>query len=184
MTAMRVGHDDPSKPGAGSQEYPSGGAYRNPASSYQTATPQQLQAAGITPVVINDRPMVRQKSSTLNSFPVYAASNTYPDQDLVGQNRPYNYDDMRVPGQQSRGEAPYVNTSSYAKASSTAYHQNAMPNRGGPPQINSVEVRTISRRYLCFAIFYSVLKFVLSLVPIHNTGCQGDDQTSHVDVGT
>lgn len=27
----------------------------NPATSYQTANPQQLQAAGITPVVINDR---------------------------------------------------------------------------------------------------------------------------------
>ncbi len=27
----------------------------NPASTYQTATPQQLQAAGIQPVVINDR---------------------------------------------------------------------------------------------------------------------------------
>jgi hypothetical protein len=30
-------------------------ASRNPASSYQTATPQQLQAAGITPIIINER---------------------------------------------------------------------------------------------------------------------------------
>lgn len=157
MTAMRVGHDDPSKPGAGPQDYPSGGAYRNPASSYQTATPQQLQAAGITPVVINDRPMVRQKSSTLNSFPVYAPSSAYPDQDLVGQNRPYNYDDMRVPGHQSRTDAPYVNTSSYAKASSTAYHQNAMPNRGGAPQINSVEVSPKTYYFILFSICTDML---------------------------
>lgn len=151
MTAMRVGHDDPSKPAAGPHDYPTGGAYRNPASSYQTATPQQLQAAGITPVVINDRPMVRQKSSTLNSFPIYAPSTTYPDQDLVGQNRPYNYDDLRAPSTQSRAEAPYVNTSSYAKASSTAYHQNALPIRGGGPQINSVEVSlTVCLTLTCF----------------------------------
>lgn len=151
MTAMRVGHDDPSKVVAGTHDYPTGGAYRNPASSYQTATPQQLQAAGITPVVINDRPMVRQKSSTLNSFPVYAASNSYPDQDLIGQNRPYNYDDMRAP-MQSRVEAPHVNTSTYAKATSTAYNQNtAIPNRGGAPQINSVEVSLI--------LFFVCVKF-------------------------
>lgn len=47
MTAMRMAQSDQAK--TVSQ------AHYNPATSYQTATPQQLQAAGITPIVINDR---------------------------------------------------------------------------------------------------------------------------------
>ena len=40
----------------------------NPATSYQTATPQQLQAAGITPVVINDRLRPIGRTIRGNSF--------------------------------------------------------------------------------------------------------------------
>lgn len=37
----------------------------NPASSYQTATPQQLQAAGIQPIVINDRNVAVASTTTI-----------------------------------------------------------------------------------------------------------------------
>jgi hypothetical protein len=47
MTAMRMAQSDQAKTISH--------APYNPATSYQTATPQQLQAAGITPIVINDR---------------------------------------------------------------------------------------------------------------------------------
>jgi len=128
MTAMRVAHDyDPSKVGPTASE-PSG-PYRNPASSYQTATPQQLQAAGIQPIVMNDR-LVRQKSSTLNSFPVYNPNTSYPDHHLVGQSqsqsqsqgRQYNYDDISAPLTSGGGLGLAMNTSSYAKSPSTAGH--------------------------------------------------------------
>lgn len=144
MTAMRVAHDsDSPNPGINPRDVSNAGPYRNPASSYQTATPQQLQAAGIAPVVINERPALRQqKPATQGSYTSYP----YGEQDLVGQNRPYSYDE-------ARGPATNGNTSSYAKASSTAgatpalsaYHQQILPNRGGP-QINSVEV---SYSFLC-----------------------------------
>lgn len=44
----------------------------NPASSYQTATPQQLQAAGIQPVVLNDRQM-KSRLQKQNSQPLLGA---------------------------------------------------------------------------------------------------------------
>jgi hypothetical protein len=153
MTAMRVAHDhDPSKSGVSVHD--GSGQFRNPASSYQTATPQQLHAAGIQPLVVNNQPLVRQKSSTLNSFPVYASSAAYPDQHLVGQNRAYNYDDLNAPavhrnhgGGAESATGTSMSLSSYAKASSTAgaaapsySNQQMLPSRGAMPQINSVEV--------------------------------------------
>jgi hypothetical protein len=156
MTAMRVAHDhDPSKSGVNTHD--ASGQFRNPASSYQTATPQQLHAAGIQPLVVNNQPLVRQKSSTLNSFPVYASSTAYPDQHLVGQNRPYNYDDLNAPaahrnhGGAESGAGTGMSLSSYAKASSTAgapvpsySSQQMQSSRGAMPQINSVEVSIVN----------------------------------------
>jgi hypothetical protein len=159
MTAMRVAHDhDPSKSGVSTHD--GTGQFRNPASSYQTATPQQLHAAGIQPLVVNNQPLVRQKSSTLNSFPVYASSVAYPDQHLVGQNRPYNYDDLNAPAaHRSQAAEPAPGTgmslSSYAKASSTAgtavpsySSQQILPSRGAMPQINSVEVSDLTHSHI------------------------------------
>lgn len=147
MTAMRVAHDsDSPNPGINPRDVTNAGPYRNPASSYQTATPQQLQAAGIAPVVINERPAARQqKPAAQGAYSSYASSSAYGEQDLVGQNRPYSYDDPRG------GPASAANTSSYAKASSTAgvtpalsaYHQQILPNRNSGPQINSVEVSVL-----------------------------------------
>jgi hypothetical protein len=161
MTAMRVAHDhDPSKVSQHPNEVP--GSFRNPASSYQTATPQQLQAAGIQPVVVNDRHLPRQKSSTLNSFPVYNANApSYQEPHASGHNRAYAYDDnlarphVAAPPVAMRGSSDSpalgagMSTSSYAKANSTAGHTlsasfNSQPgHRSGAPQINSVEVRRL-----------------------------------------
>lgn len=156
MTAMRVAHDhDPSKHGAG----PEGpGVFRNPASSYQTATPQQLQAAGIQPVVVNDRHAHRHKGSNYNTFQ-YNPNTQYPEQHAHGHNRSYTYDESLSAGAHShlsappmavRGssDSPAMSTSSYARASSTAGHVLSttmqppvgVPSRTTAPQVNSVEV--------------------------------------------
>lgn len=152
MTAMRVAHDsDSPNPGINPRDVTNAGPYRNPASSYQTATPQQLQAAGIAPVVINERPAARQqKPAAQGAYSSYASPSAYGEQDVVGQNRPYSYDDARG------GPASAANTSSYAKASSTAgvtpalsaYHQQILPNRSSGPQINSVEVSSYQSFHL------------------------------------
>ena len=42
----------------------------NPASSYQTATPQQLQAAGIQPIVINDRNNIASTTTIVRQQPL------------------------------------------------------------------------------------------------------------------
>ena len=147
MTAMRVAHDsDSPNPGINPRDVENTGPYRNPASSYQTATPQQLQAAGIQPVVVNERPVLRQsKPVNPNSYGSYGTGGLYGEQqDVAGQNRAYSYDEFRSGPSSVQG----VSTSSYAKASSTAgtapalsaYHQQILPNRSGGPQINSVEV--------------------------------------------
>lgn len=143
MTAMRVAHDDPSKAGSGPSD--NQGSFRNPASSYQTATPQQLRAAGIQPVVMNDRNLPRQKSSTFNSFPIYNPNTSFHDHAHGGQNRSFGYEEnsstkLGAPVGRGMVDGPVMSTSSYAKASSTSYHPQMMPNRGGVPQINSVEV--------------------------------------------
>lgn len=150
MTAMRCAHDgDSSNPGINPRDTSNVGPYRNPASSYQTATPQQLQAAGIAPVVINERTQQRQQKPAPNAYTPYAPTNTYGDLDQLGQNRSYNYDSVSGPSSsRNLSEGSYGSTSSYAKASSTAgvapalstYHQQILPNRNGAPQINSVEV--------------------------------------------
>lgn len=144
---MRVAHDsDSPNPGINPRDVANIGPYRNPASSYQTATPQQLQAAGIQPVVVNERPVLRQaKPTNPNSFGNYASGGAYGEQDAAGQNRAYSYDEYRSGPPSVQGGS----TSSYAKASSTAgtapalsaYHQQILPNRSGGPQINSVEVK-------------------------------------------
>ena len=158
MTAMRVAQDhDPSTFGLKQNE--SAGVFRNPASSYQTATPQQLHAAGIQPLVRNDRNvghLNREKSATLNSFPVYNSNSGFADQHLVGQNRSYNYDDLNAQqGQHSASPAAGVyrsnnnNSSNNSNNSGSMYHppgqqqqkqQVPSAHRGGVPQINSVEV--------------------------------------------
>lgn len=71
MTAMRMAQngEQPSQPV--SQQY------SNPASSYQTANPQQLRAAGIQPVIINDRQLSRNRQQGRSSaFQLAAQYNT------------------------------------------------------------------------------------------------------------
>lgn len=59
MTAMRMAQNQNGDHSQQQQQASpfnhSGGHHMNPSSSYQTANPQQLRAAGIQPVVINDR---------------------------------------------------------------------------------------------------------------------------------
>lgn len=72
MTAMRMAqNNEPPKPVV------SNSISNNPASSYQTATPQQLQAAGIQPVIINDRTTtnVRQTRPTATRSTVVGIQN-------------------------------------------------------------------------------------------------------------
>jgi hypothetical protein len=87
MTAMRmaqsndVDHPVPSK------------SYQNPTNSYQTATPQQLQAAGIAPVVLNNRvnPPSRYPASHHQQPSSQADSiNRAPSHDNITQLSPYH----------------------------------------------------------------------------------------------
>jgi phospholipase C len=73
----------------------------NPASTYQTATPQQLQAAGIQPVVINDRTttsirpnnrpagrstLIVQNITPLNNF----SRNEFTNRSAINELSPYH----------------------------------------------------------------------------------------------
>ena len=193
MTAMRVAQDhDPSTFGMKQNE--SAGVFRNPASSYQTATPQQLHAAGIQPLVRNDRNvghLNREKSATLNSFPVYNSNSGFADQHLVGQNRSYNYDDLNAQqGQHSASPAAGVyrgnnNSSNNSNNNGSMYHphgqQQQVPSahRGGVPQINSVEVSVlhfVSGRHSLTDRFLPLCCCLLYI------GCQRNDSSADVNV--
>lgn len=49
MTALRMAQSEPIQASTVGQK---SAIYVNPASSYQTATPQQLEAAGIQPIIV------------------------------------------------------------------------------------------------------------------------------------
>ena len=61
MTAMRIATDSNNR---------SQIIHRSPSSSYQTATPQQLEAAGIQPVVLHDKMGLRKYQDPYPSAPL------------------------------------------------------------------------------------------------------------------
>lgn len=105
MTAMRMATTDESS----SRPFlPQRSQAANIASSYQTATPQQLQAAGILPVVINDRNNRNSRNlravvnSGVSSQPNYSQSN-YLSNSIAEQSRslPFRRNPPLGPVQQS-----------------------------------------------------------------------------------
>lgn len=103
MTAARIAQSGEPQPRI--QQY-------NPATSYQTANPQQLQAAGITPIVINDR------SRTLRNF------------------RPNSLSSIELEPLQTTSHANLPHPSSRNGLSQLSpYHQQILPRRS-PPQVS------------------------------------------------
>lgn len=147
MTAMRVAQNGPDQVVAGNNQ--------NIASSYQTATPQQLQAAGIQPVVINDRPnavtprmrTARPGPANLPTNPPY---NNFPNNGMNNTMNPEygSFNNRSIPSNSSVNNFPTGPGTQYpanrnmsmntnpSNPSLSSYQQQLLPQRNGPNNTN------------------------------------------------
>ncbi len=149
MTAMRMATtNEPTSRNYASNMNTSKFPPVNPASSYQTATPQQLQAAGIQPVVINDRQQqfAKQRLQKQNSQPLFGAGLSHIEESNY-YNRPSPSTGSGMGMMQQQSSNKMYGTASSTKQqpqSLSPYHQQILVGAGGNRNLQSTNVRILS----------------------------------------